>query len=120
MFHVPEYARDRTHPRLGSDASYGNNGAFFLESPEPGWRLMLICSDGEGWEHVSVHAFRGRLERTPKWIEMVFVKSLCWDDDDVVIQFHPRAAEYVNDHPHTLHLWRPIHAVIPTPDRVLV
>ena len=115
-FHVPELARDTTHPTLGSDASYGNNGAFHIESPEPGWRLALICSDGsdpdcpegDGWEHVSIHAYQsgGKRQRTPTWREMSYVKDLCWDAEDVVVQFHPRKSQYVNCHPHVLHLWR--------------
>ena len=129
-FHVPELARDRTHPQLGTSDQDGNNGAFHLESPEAGWRLALICSDGVdpllpddwlGWEHVSVHAYRngGRQMRTPNWREMCHVKDLCWDAEDVVIQYHPRRSEYVNVHPHVLHLWRPPTA-IPTPPPILV
>jgi hypothetical protein len=141
-FHVPDLARNTTHPVMGSDSSYGNNGAFDLESPEPGWRLALICSDAsdpdvpeaDGWEHVSVHAYRpskpqpeaftlvGRriAMRTPTWKEMAFVKALCWDDEDVVVQFHPRRSEYVNNHPNVLHLWRYTKAEFPTPSPVLV
>lgn len=151
MFHVPELARDTTHPVLASTSADGNNGAFDIESPEPGWRLKLICSDGSGaphieawqWEHVSVHAYRGGdveshihhsflegtrpyttgrplQQRTPSWKEMAYVKRLCWDAEDVVVQFHPRESEYVNCHPHVLHLWRPRCAVIPTPPPELV
>jgi hypothetical protein len=131
-FHVPEGSRDRTHPTLGSTAADGNNGAFHVPSPEPGWTLALICSDGtddevpeaRGWEHVSVHAYRthGKVVqmRTPTWREMTFVKDLCWDAEDVVIQYHPRKSEYVNNHPHVLHLWRPTHVAIPTPPPLLV
>lgn len=132
-FHVPELARDTTHPVLGSTSAYGNNGAFHLESPEPGWRLFLICSDGsdpevpeaDGWEHVSVHAWRGGdlsrvQQRTPTWKEMAYVKGLCWDDEDLVVQFHPRRSEYVNCHPHTLHLWRHATREFPTPAPILV
>lgn len=121
MFHVPELARDTTHPVLGSDSSFGNNGVFNIESPEPGWRLFLIASDGMGWEHVSVHANRddGR-KRTPTWKEMSYVKRLCWDAEDVVVQFHPRESEYVNCHPNVLHLWRPTEQTIPTPDPLMV
>ena len=114
-FHVPELARDTTHPRLGTTSADGNNGAFSIESPEPGWRLFLIISDGGDWEHVSVHARQRGKVRTPRWREMAYVKQLCWDDEDVVVQFHPRKSEYVNCHPHVLHLWRPTEAVIPTP-----
>lgn len=130
MFHVPERARDTTHPTLGTDASYGNNGCFHVDSPAPGWRLALICSDGTEqpenpdaqWEHVSVHAYRndGAQLRTPTWREMAFIKDLCWDGEDVVMQLHPRKSQYVNNHPHTLHLWRPTLLTIPEPPAILV
>jgi len=131
MFHVPERARNTTHPQLRSSFLDGNNGCFEVASPEPGWTLEIIASDGEGWEHVSVHASKGhdsRLiggrstlrSRTPSWVEMTFVKDLFWDDEDVVMQLHPRRSEYVNMHPHTLHLWRPTAATIPTPPSILV
>lgn len=142
-FHVPETARITTG-MMWTDASDGNNGAFDLESPEPGWRLALICSDGndpdvpeaDGWEHVSVHAYRSRQVevvglmgrssagglklRTPSWKEMAYVKRICWDAEDVVIQYHPRASEYVNCHPNVLHLWRSRTRAIPTPPPMLV
>ena len=51
---------------------------------------------------------------------MSYVKRLCWDAEDVVVQFHPRESEYVNCHPHVLHLWRPKHVEIPTPPSILV
>jgi hypothetical protein len=145
MFHVPESARNTTHPHLWTSSADGNNGAFDLASPEPGWRLALICSDGTdpdvpeatGWEHVSVHAYRKRTRafllgsppleasaqvqlRTPTWKEMAFVKQLCWDDDDVVVQYHPRKSAYVNVHPHVLHLWRHRAQVFPEPPQELV
>jgi hypothetical protein len=127
MFHVPELARNTTHHILGTTSADGNNGAFEIESPEPGWRLMLIASDGsdptvtEKWEHVSVHARRptGQM-RTPTWKEMAYVKDLCWDGEDVVVQFHPKKSEYVNNHPHVLHLWRPCDREILTPPAILV
>lgn len=123
-FHVPERWRDQEHPDLGTTAADGNNGMFRLLSPRGGWMLALICSDGEGWEHVSVHAYRGQNKtvqmRTPQWEEMTFVKDLCWDGEDVVMQLHPRRSQYVNNHPHVLHLWRPLTAVIPEPPALLV
>ena len=122
-FHVPERARSTTHPILGSTSEDGNNGLFLMPSPEPGWTLALICSDGEGWEHVSVHAYRASNEqrkRIPTWTEMAWVKRLCWDAEDVTIQFYPREPEYVNCHPCVLHWWRPIGQEIPTPPPKLV
>lgn len=120
-FHVPEASRERRGP-LASDSSDGHNGAFVIPSPEPGWTLVMICSDGLGWEHVSVRAHdptRGR-SRVPTWKEMCAVKAVCWDDEDVVVQFHPRKSEYVNNHPHVLHLWRPTDQLIPAPATELV
>src|SRR6266496_309535 len=104
-FHVPENARLTNHPKLASTSKDGNNGVFIINSPENGWQLALICSDEE-WEHVSVHAFKNNKQRIPTWKEMCFVKDLCWDDEDVVVQFHPRKSNYVNIHPNILHLWR--------------
>lgn len=142
MFHVPEMSRVTKGP-MRSDASYGNNGAFDIASCErAGWRLAIIAADGSEqpdrqeyqWEHVSVHVYRegilsvitqGRerqnLEiRTPYWSEMCQVKDLFWDDEDVVMQLHPRQSEYINRHESTLHLWRPRSGEIPTPPKELV
>jgi hypothetical protein len=119
MFHVPERYRVLTG-RMGSDARYQNNGAFRLHSSVPGRELIIIASDGEGWEHVSVHAERGESQQTPYWEEMCFIKDLFWDEEDVVMQLHPKKSEYVNNHANTLHLWRPTGATIPTPPAILV
>jgi len=145
MFHVPELARNLTHPGLGSTSVYGNNGLFELESCEPGWRLICIASDGgipysetldfvyvdvaassDAWEHVSVSVFRPRLglepnrTRVPTWKEMCQVKRLFWDAEDVVMQLHPAESQYVNLCPACLHLWRPVGKTIPTPPKEMV
>jgi hypothetical protein len=103
------------HGRMGSDASYGTTGAFRLIGPI-GTELMIVSSDGEGWEHVSVSCER----RTPNWREMCFVKDLFWTDEECVMQLHPPKRDYVNCHPNCLHLWRPIGRDIPQPDAILV
>ena len=76
--------------------------------------LTIMFSDGLGWEHVSVST----PSRCPNWAEMCFAKDLFWSVDDVVMQIHPAASEYVNNHPYCLHLWRPQGVEIPTPPRV--
>jgi hypothetical protein len=124
-FHVPEACRTQDVPsQFRSTAADGNNGAFYVPSDEPGWTLAVIASDGNGWEHVSVHAYRGSgrraQQRTPSWKEMAQIKRAFWDADDVVVQFYPRQADYVNLHPHTLHWWRPIGVPVPTPPPSLV
>jgi hypothetical protein len=126
-FHVPEPARV-THGEMGTRSNVGQYGAFDLPSVEPGWRLALICDDGThaevveswGWEHVSVRAWRGKHSRTPTWKEMAFVKDTCWDAEDIVVQYHPPKSEYVNVHPHVLHLWRNRVQPFPRPSPILV
>src|SRR4029077_4557464 len=96
-------------------------GGFFMPGP-CGTPLVIIAAAGdidpatESWEHVSVSTER----RIPNWIEMCFVKDLFWDQEDVVVQFHPPKSEYVNCHPKTLHLWRWTKGKFPTPPRILV
>jgi hypothetical protein len=118
-FHVPERYRMVDGP-MASRESDGNNGAFVLPSPVSDRMLVMIASDGLDWEHVSVRAIQGRRDRTPVWDEMCHIKALCWDDEDVVMQLHPRKSEYVNNHSHVLHLWRPTVATIPEPHSLLV
>lgn len=105
------------------------HGVFQIPSPvkigEMKRTLMVIASNGEGWEHVSVRAVRnigGTLRNyLPIWDEMCFVKSLFWEDEDVVMQLHPKKSEYVNTHAFVLHLWRPTGGIeIPTPPSILV
>lgn len=117
MFHVPEKYRHKKG-QYASDSSYGNNGAFWIDRGRT--TFWIIASDGAGWEHVSVHCISEGKDRTPTWSEMCFIKDLFWDEEDCIVQFHPPKSEYVNQHKHTLHLWRPINELIPMPDKILV
>lgn len=135
MFHVPELSRITTGV-MSSNVTYGNNGAFLLKSCVDGWLLLCLVSDGTraaadgvnadllpdaaDWEHVSVSASNRKRSRVPCWDEMCQVKKLFWDDEDVVMQLHPRASEYVNQHPNVLHLWRSKTRPIPEPPAILV
>lgn len=73
--------------------------------------LRVIASWGEGWDHVSV-SLPGR---TPYWSEMCFVKDFFFYPNECVVQYHPDRKDYINNHPHCLHLWRPQNVAIPTP-----
>ena len=93
----------RVHPTLGSSMP-GESWGFFIKGP-----LRMISSGtvegnpiAKGWEHVSV----SRFDRCPTWAEMVEVKELFWDDEETVIQFHPRKAAQINEMPFCLHLWK--------------
>jgi hypothetical protein len=93
-------------------------GAFAIQGP-CGMGLAIISSGTDleyMWEHVSVSGNR----RPPNWEEMCWVKDLFWDDEETVVQFHPPKSEYVNMHPHCLHLWKPLGRDIPRPNSILV
>lgn len=108
-FHVPEKYRV-ADGFMASSSADGNNGMFK-------WRgFTIIASDGLGWEHVSVSL----PTRCPTWEEMCRIKSLFWDDEDCVVQYHPKRSSYVNNHPYCLHMWRPTFVEMPMPDPILV
>lgn len=114
-FRVPNQFRIRGG-RLASDDSFGTTGAFLLRL-RGGQELFSIASAAMGWEHVSA----SRPDRCPTWEEMCEVKALFWEPEDCVVQFHPPESQYVNLHPHCLHLWRPTAGLqIPTPPTFLV
>ncbi len=116
-----EAGRVLTGP-VASRPDWGPYGAFFVQGP-CGEELKIIASGADaddkmsaGWEHVSVSTRR----RPPNWQEMCFVKDLFWEETECVIQFHPPRSEYVNNHPHCLHLWGRADGNIPTPPSILV
>jgi hypothetical protein len=111
-----EMARVNDHPMFGS--SSGMEGVFMFRHSN-GTTLAIISSGVDHtykWEHVSVST----RDRTPTWEEMSFVKDLFWTEEECVVQFHPPKSEYVNHHPHCLHLWRPLGENIQTPPSILV
>ena len=116
MFTVPEKYRIGVGS-MASDASYSNNGAFHVSHWKPGeMPFTVIASDGLGWEHVSVSLPL----RCPTWEEMCYIKATFWDEDDAVVQYHPPQKDYVNCHPHCLHLWRQPNIMFPIPPWQLV
>lgn len=119
MFKVPEKWRVTHRNPMASDKSFGNNGLFVFNLSHRS-TAYVIASDGEGWEHVSAHILSNNTPRTPTWSEMCKIKNLFWDVEDCAIQYHPSKDEYINNHPYTLHLWRPIDQTVPTPPSYLV
>lgn len=110
---------------VASDDSYGRNGAFrFVRGPSV---IYAIASDGTGaqepgeeFEHVSVHVSEHKGKRCPTWAEMCWIKNIFWEPNEVVIQYHPAEKDYVNTHPHTLHLWKPLGVELPRPSKLCV
>lgn len=120
MFHTPNIHRLRSG-LMHSDDSYGNNGAFQIPILNSMNVAYCIASDGDDWEHVSVHVvdFIGK-SRIPTWEEMCMIKNIFWDEEDCVVQYHPPKSQYVNNHPHVLHLWRSTYFKIPMPPSIMV
>jgi hypothetical protein len=129
---APEQFRQREwESRLYGDCTGKRCGCFTVPLPNRGHKVLANCilSDGSepgtapeirGWEHVSVHIEEyGRL-RTPTWAEMCAVKEVFWDDAELVVQYHPPKAEWVNCHPHVLHLWSCRNQPFPRPPRICV
>jgi hypothetical protein len=89
-------------------------------------RIRLAATEGIEWEHVSARivvldkkgsAIGGRV---PTWNEMCWIKNLFFEEEEAVVQFHPPKSEYVNNHPHVLHLWRHKAAEFPRPPKIFV
>lgn len=85
---------------LASNRNIGNNGAFLI--PFGKVELMVIISDGGGWDHVSVSVEN----RCPTWDEMHFIKTVFFDPDETVIQYFPPVKKYINFCGNCLHMWR--------------
>jgi hypothetical protein len=82
----------------------------------PKLRVMVAPSDDQ-WQHVSVSL----ASRCPTWDEMCLVKDLFFEDEDVVVQFHPKKTQYVNNAKYCLHLWKLNDGrEFPTPASILV
>lgn len=103
-----------------TDSRVGPQGFFILPNPKNGKGMFLLCmaSNGSGWEHVSISI--PTIDRCPTWEEMCFVKSLFWDDEDTVVQFHPPKKEHVSYHDYCLHLWRESGTNFKTPPSIMV
>lgn len=100
----------------GTHQTWGNNGMFLI--PFKALVLRVVCSDGCGWDHLSV-SIEG-VKRCPHWDEMKHVAELFFRDDEWSVQFHPSRKEYVNNHEWTLHIWRPQHQPLYHPPFAMV
>lgn len=97
---APEKYRVTVGP-MASDKSFGNNGIFLVPNDQAG--LIVIASDGGGWEHVSVS--RAMSRDLPSWYELVMVKNLFWDEEETVVQFIPKKSEH-RSIGEVLHMWK--------------
>lgn len=92
------------------------NGIFEIRVGGKWFRIH--ASDGGGWEHVSVVPLSGN--NTPTWKEMCTIKEMFFEDEEAVIQIHPKKSDYVNIHKTCLHLWRATDENQPLPPKCFV
>lgn len=123
--------RKSPNAQFASTPADGANGIFVvpLSKTLHNVERIAICmvSDGNDevpWEHVSVRISERRgsscHNATPTWDEMCAVKDVFWNKDEVCLQLHPAEENYINCHPHVLHLWKPLNAEIPLPPLIAV
>lgn len=126
--HTAEAGR-LTNERLGFDTKTGDPFGMFILTGPRGKRLKVIAASGKyslrenkdpewAWDHVSVSLVDCR--ECPTWEQMCWVKHQFWDDDELVLQFHPPKDDYINFHNYVLHLWKPINVAIPMPPKEMV
>lgn len=87
-------AIDRGMPMLGGS---------YYDSVSGKW-LNFMFSIQMGWEHLSV----SMPSKTPSWDQMCVMKDIFFEDEEECFEYHPKKSEYVNIHPHCLHIWRPV------------
>ncbi|WP_206458679.1 DUF7694 domain-containing protein [Anaerovorax sp. IOR16] len=78
--------------------------------------IMAVFSWGDGWDHVSV----SYPNRCLTWDEMCYIKDCFFEEEECVVQFHPKKSEYINIHPYCLHLWKPHNGDFTTPPKGMV
>jgi hypothetical protein len=100
-------------------------GAFRVPLPSA-QLVVLVASAGLGpvdsapglrnWDHVSVSV----IDRCPTWGEMEQVRRLFFRPEETVVQFHPPLADYRNQDPYVLHMWRHATKAFPRPPGLAV
>lgn len=102
--------------QLASDETNGWNGHFMV--PLEGEMWQVIISDGMSWRHLSITNAQRRM--TPSWNVMCRIKEAFFGDDEWCVQFHPAKDDYIDLHPHVLHLWQPLDEKLPIPYSFMV
>ncbi len=95
---------------------YNNRWNAVMQIPCGLYRLRIIASIGQGWDHVSVSLEK----RMPTWDEMEFVRKKLFKPDEVVWQYHVPEDDHINIHPNCLHMWRKHGFKMPMPPKVFV
>lgn len=103
----------QSNVRLTLDAANALQCTVRLDGVKLTTILEVECIDGELWGHLSVCAQSPA--RVPSWSELRWCKEYFLGGDRKAVQVLPCRAEYVNVHPHVLHLYAPLERD-PLPD----
>ena len=114
MKNINEIKKTRNLFIEAENATDGMGGHYY--DSISGKRLNFIFSYQLGWEHLSV----SMPNKTPTWDQMCRMKDIFWNKDECCVQYHPKEEDYVNNHPHCLHIWKSTEENIPTPPSILV
>ena len=102
LSHLEKYRCKEDELRVYGALGDNKNGIFKVYIN--GRSFFVIASNGCGWDHVSVSPKNQK--RCPTWDEMCAIKDMFFDEEETVVQYHPKKCEYINDHPYVLHLWK--------------
>ncbi len=100
---------------IRAEAPNGGIGGYYYDRISDK-RLNFIFSCQLGWEHLSV----SMPNKTPNWDQMCRMKDIFWGEDEACVQYHPKKEDYVNNHEHCLHIWKPVDYELPTPPSLMV
>ena len=100
---------------IEAEAENDGMGGKYYDKYAGKW-LNFIFSYQMGWEHLSV----SMPSKTPTWEQMCMMKDIFWNKNECCIEYHPKEEDYVNNHPHCLHIWKPTEVEIPKPPSILV
>jgi len=107
-----------TEGEFATNRGWGPTGFFQVIGPT-GAMLTIVGSEGYAeipWEHVSVST----RHRCPNWVEMCWIKDAFFEETECVVQYHPPKADWVNNHPYCLHMWRSTAVEFPRPPSIAV
>ena len=110
-----EDIRNTTNLFIEAETDNDGMGGKYYDKDSGKW-LNFIFSYQMGWEHLSV----SMPNKTPSWDQMCMMKDIFWNEDEACIQYHPRKEDYVNNHKHCLHIWKPTEVPLPLPPSILV
>jgi len=81
------------------------------------WADLMILAGNVALDSMGFKTFGFAGGREDVWEPQ---EDIFWGPEEVVVQFHPAKSEYVNNHPHVLHLWRSTTHKIKTPPSIMV